>query len=415
MSRTILAARTDDSTASPSELHALLTAEGHDVRATVTATRTEHPETNLGPEQLARVTETVELHDATLVAIDGELTPAQTLAIGNQLPDGVRVYDRSRVILELFAERAGTEVARLQTRIARLEYERELQRELLAAGDVGGWWPDDEHRSIQAIERKLTKTRADLRERPDPRAEHRRRREQGFDLVALVGYTNAGKSTLLRRLADNLDLTDDHTDTTTSASVEDRLFETLDTTTRRASIADRRALVTDTVGFVSELPHELVASFDATFAAAYEANVVLLVVDGSDPLDGIERKLRVAREQLTDVEGTVLPVVNKADRIDSEHRAAVAGLFDAEPVFTSATDGSLVELRERVAEVLPTAETTLSVPNGDDAMALVSWCYDRSDVEQVEYDDSVEIRLAGKPSVVEEAKRRAEKLRSATQ
>ncbi|MFC7175769.1 GTPase [Halosegnis marinus] len=380
-----------------------MAAEGHEVCATLAATRREHPDTNLGPALLDRVATAVRDHDAETVAVDADLTPAQTLAVADELPDGVRVRDRTRVVLDTFADRAGTEAARVQVRIGRLEYERELQRELLSAGDVEGFWPDDDHRSVRAIERRLTKARAELRDLPDPRERYRDRREAGFDLVAVVGYTNAGKSTLVRRLAD--DMTLDRAGSG-SASVEDRPFETLSTTTRRATLNGRRVLLTDTVGFVSDLPHDLVRSFDATFAAAYEADAVLLVVDAADPPERMARKVRVAREQLSDADGTVVPVLNKTDAASDERLRAAADRFDG-PVTASATEGDLADVRERLLDALPTATATLDLPNDGESMSLVSWCHDRADVRSVEYGERVTVELAGNPAVVAEAERRA--------
>jgi len=128
-----------------------------------------------------------------------------------------------------------------------------------------------------------------------------RRQEEGFDLVALAGYTNAGKSTLLRRLADGMSLDGErHDDLDRTAAVEDRLFKTLETTRRRATIAGRETLVTDTVGFLADLPHWLVESFRGTLAAVEAADAVVVVADLAQPVPELRRKLDTALETLGD-------------------------------------------------------------------------------------------------------------------
>lgn len=418
MTGTILAARTAQRPVRTDEIEGLAAAAGYETVATVTATGPRDATYNVTPGMVAEIADRIDETGADRVVVDNDLTPGQAHNLAERFPDGVEIIDRRRLVLTVFERGAGSKAARLQVQLARLRYELPRLRAAINRDETTEITiHDEEGKPIEDHKRRIDETRRRLQRVTDPTADRlKRRRAAGFDTVALVGYTNAGKTTFLRRLADDLSLdAESHADESGEPTVRDQLFETLGTTTRRANVGGRRLLITDTVGFVSGLPHEFVAAFEATMTSATHAELVLLVIDGSDPLDEIDRKLRVAREQLTDAEGTVLPVVNKADRIDSDRRAAVAGLFDAEPVFASATDGSLAELRERVTEALPTAEATLSVPNGDDAMALVSWCYDRSDVEQVNYGDSVEIRLAGKPSVVEEAERQAERIRAATQ
>jgi GTP-binding protein HflX len=406
MSGAVIAERVAQGRTDTAEIAALAETAGHEVVATVTASGPRNASYNLPEGAVAKLVAAVERHDATTVVVDNQLTPGQAHDLAARLPDGVTVVDRRRLVLDVFEGRAGSDAARLQVQLARLRYElprlrAEIRRDEateVTAHDEAGKRIEDHRRRIDEMRRKL-------REVDDPTAARmERRRAAGFDTVALAGYTNAGKSTLLRRLADDLALDD----ATESASVEDRPFETLGTTTRRATLEGRRVLLTDTVGFVSDLPHELVRPFDATFAAAHEADVVLLVVDAADEFDRIERKVSVAREQLADADGTVVPVLNKADRARESTIDAAAGLFETEPVVTSATDGDLDGLRERVVAELPTAETTLRVPNSDAAMRLVSWCHDHADVRDVRYGEEVEIRVQGRPSVVATAERRAE-------
>src|SRR6056297_761567 len=158
----------------------------------------------------------------------------------------------------------------------------------------------DESRE-QDIKARISRIRDEL-DQIEETEEHRReqRRESGFDLVALAGYTNAGKSTLLRQLAADVDVDENeglHPDLDATAESEDRLFTTLGTTTRRAAM-DRPVLVTDTVGFIADLPHWLVESFKSTLDSVYRADLVLLVVDVSEPIDEIHEKLVTSHDTL---------------------------------------------------------------------------------------------------------------------
>ena len=179
--------------------------------------------------------------------------------------------------------------------------------------------------------------------------------------MALAGYTNAGKSTLLRRLASDLDIDENedlHPDLDATAESENRLFTTLGTTTRRAEFDRRDVLVTDTVGFVSDLPHWLVESFRSTLSEVYRADLVLLVVDASDPVEEIREKLLTCHDTLYERnEAPIVTVLNKADIVDdgelAEKREALTALAE-EPVVVSAKTGTNVDgLRARMDEELP--------------------------------------------------------------
>ncbi|EMA58995.1 GTP-binding protein [Halorubrum kocurii] len=197
-------------------------------------------------------------------------------------------------------------------------------------------------------------------------------------------------------------------------------------TTRRATLGGRRALVTDTVGFVDALPHRSVRSFRATTDAIRRADAVLLVVDAADDPEAVRDRIRTSLSAVEETDGPVIPVLNKADLLDdSELRArreaiaaaaddlaadghAVADALEA-PVPASARSGEGVDaVRNAVRAALPTAETTLRLPNTGETQSLLSWAYDRGEVRAVDYGpDGVAIDFAGRPSLVAEAERRA--------
>jgi len=410
MSRAVIGKRVESGREDAGEIAALTATAGHEVVETVTASGPRDATYNLTPGAVKRISEAVREQGAGLVVVDNELTPGQAYNLGEELPDGVTVYDRRRLVLDVFEQGAGSEAARLQVKLARLRYELPRLRAAINRDEATEITRhDEEGKPIEDHKRRIDETRRKLDRVEDPTADRiEQRREAGFDTVALAGYTNAGKTTLLRRLADDLSLdAEAHGDTAGEPAVADRLFETLGTTTRRATIGGRRVLLTDTVGFVSELPHELVAAFESTMASARHADAVLLVVDASDPREQIERKLEVAHDQLADADGVVVPVLNKADAASDAELRAAADAFEAEPVVASATEGDLDALRERLLDALPTATATLRLPADGDAMSLVSWCHDRANVEEVDYGAEIRIRLSGRPSVVATARRRA--------
>lgn len=410
MSRAVIGTRVESDDEDASEIAALTATAGHEVVETVTASGPRDATYNLTPGAVEAVVAAVRERGAGLVVVDNQLTPGQAYNLAEELPDGVTVYDRRRLVLDVFEQGAGSEAARLQVKLARLRYELPRLRAAINRDEATEITRhDEEGKPIEDHKRRIDETRRKLDRVDDPTADRiDRRREAGFDTVALAGYTNAGKTTLLRRLADDLSLdAEAHGDTAGEPDVADRLFETLGTTTRRATLDGRRVLLTDTVGFVSNLPHELVAAFESTTASVRHADAVLLVVDASDPFDRIERKLEVARDQLAAAEGTVVPVLNKADAASDAGLRAAVDAFETEPAVVSATEGDLDALRERLLDALPTERATLRLPAGDDAMSLVSWCHDRANVTRVDYGEEITLRLSGRPSVVAEACRRA--------
>ena len=429
----IVTKRVDSKPIDTSEIAALTDAAGYRVVDELTQVRAEDPGTYFGSGKLAEIAERVDDTGATLVAVDGELSPKQTITIREELPEGTRVFDRYRLILEIFAEQAGTRRAQLQVELARLKYElprieetadHQFLNKLLEKGTP-----------VDGVKNRIAELEREIDDLPSPAEQFReRRRDQGFDLVTIAGYTNAGKSTLLHRLADEMDLSaadpEDRLDEVTdpdrpaddpTAAVEDRLFKTLETTTRRATLDDRPVLFTDTVGFVDELPHWLVESFSETLSEAAAADAVVLVVDASDDPETAREKLDVSLDVLESQgvdEADVVTVLNKIDLLDeSERPEQVAAIAEhaPTPVPVSVTEGTNVEtLVEAVTERLPTDRLELTLPNCDETMALVSRAYDRATVEDVDYDaDEVHVVVRGRPDVLAKLDAEAEAIATA--
>ncbi|MFU1781411.1 GTPase HflX [Haloarcula japonica] len=420
--RAVIAKRVDSGTADTAEIRDLARAAGYEVVDEITQTRTEDPAYHLGEGKVTRLSNAVAREGAAVVIFDNQLGPYQTYNIGNELPERVRVIDRFRLILEIFGQRAQTRKAQLQVELAELRYElpRAEAKASLAKRDERpgfmGLGEYDESRE-EDIKKQIANIRDEL-ESIEETERHRReqRRESGFDLVALAGYTNAGKSTLLRRLADDLDVDENddlHPDLDTTAESEDRLFTTLGTTTRRAEVGKREVLVTDTVGFIQDLPHWLVESFKSTLGSVYHADLVLLVVDVSESVEEIREKLVTSHDTLYERnEAPIVTVLNKTDMVDDEEvrrkKDALSSLAP-NPVAVSAEQGlNIDDLAERIDYELPDYERErLVLPMNDDTMSLVSWIHDHASVETVDYGDQVVIEFEARPAIIEQSRSKA--------
>ena len=420
-----MAKRVDSGEADTAEIRDLARAAGYEVVGEVTQTRSEDPATHVGEGKAETLARTVTRTDASVVVFDNQLGPYQTYNLGNVLPDGVRLIDRFRLILEIFGQRAQTRKAQLQVELAELRYElpRAEAKASLARRDERpgfmGLGEYDESRE-EDIKAQISRIRDEL-ERIEETEEHRRaqRRESGFDLVALAGYTNAGKSTLLRRLAEDVEVDENedlHADLDPTAESEDRLFTTLGTTTRKADMDERDVLVTDTVGFISDLPHWLVESFKSTLDSVYRADLVLLVVDVSEPVAEIREKLVTCHDTLYERnEAPIVTVLNKIDKVDDEEvrrkREALSALAPNPVVVSARTGENVADLTDRIHDELPDYERErLVLPMTDDTMSVVSWIHDNANVDSVDYGDQVVIEFEARPAVVERSRDKAGEL-----
>lgn len=283
---------------------------------------------------------------ANLVVFDRELTPSQVRTLEEAV--GVRVVDRSEVILDIFAQRARTRAGKLQVELAQLQYllprlagrGRTMSR---LGGGIGTRGPGETQLEMErrAIQRRISKLRQEVEELRRHRQRLRQRREASqIPVVALVGYTNAGKSTLLNAL------------THAQVYVADQLFATLDPTTRRLDLPNRQAvLLTDTVGFLTELPDQLVDAFQATLEEVTEADALLHVVDLSHPnWEGQIEAVETLLDKLPLATGPRQLVFNKIDRLDPEWVEDVRLLYP-KALFVSATTGqNLDQLRHTLAQ-----------------------------------------------------------------
>ena len=310
-------------------------------------------------------------HDANMVVADDELTPRQQRKLEAELD--IPVLDRSAVILDIFAGHAHTAEGKMQVELAQLEYNMARMRGLwthlarLGAGrGVGGIGTRGPGESQIETDRRLARDRITvLRRRRDQvkstRATQRAERERAhLPSVALAGYTNAGKSTLLNAL------------TGSEVGVRDRLFHTLDPTTRTLLLQGRTFLMTDTVGFIRKLPHQLVDAFAATLEETALADLVLHVVDASETEDSLVEMTRAVEDVLEEIHAADSPrvlVLNKADALDADAREDVL-LRHPDGMLVSALSGDgLEELGERIeaefARTLRDVELLMPYRDGD--------------------------------------------------
>jgi len=312
------------------------------------------PRTYVGKGKLDELKQAYEHADAEVLLVDDELEPSQQRALENAL--NARVVDRTQLILDIFAQHATSAEGKLQVELAQLEYNLPRMRGMwqhlerlgggtgaLGAG-VGTRGPGESQLETdrRIARRKIALLRRRLKEVGKHRATRRKERAgSGTPTVALAGYTNVGKSTLLNAL------------TGADVSVENRLFETLDPTTRGFEHDGKRYLVTDTVGFIRKLPTQLIEGFASTLEETLVADLVLHVVDASESDDRLEEMIASVDTVLGEIGADEVPlelVLNKIDRVDSLGRRRLGNAFPGSLQISAVTGEGLEELRARIAE-----------------------------------------------------------------
>jgi GTPase len=330
------------------EMEELLSTAGVETVATIVQHRKgPHPSTYLGPGKLDELKQLAERVEAEVIVCDDELTPRQQRRLEDELQ--ARVVDRTAVILDIFAQHAHTAEGKLQVELAQLEYNLQRMRGMWKhlerlGGGIGTRGPGESQLESdrRMARRRISLLRGRLRDVAARRGVMRRERARNESpTVSLAGYTNVGKSTLLNTL------------TGSHVSVNDRLFETLDPTTRAFSEGGRSYLVTDTVGFIRKLPHQLVEAFAATLEETLAGDLVLLVGDASADEEELTGQLASVHDVLDSIEAEDIPqmlVLNKIDVIDPLTARRLRNRYPDAVQISARTGEGLEQLKRRVAE-----------------------------------------------------------------
>ena len=371
--------------------------------------RKAQPATLFGKGQVERLAATVAAYEAELVVIDGAVSPIQQRNLEKEL--GAKVIDRTGLILEIFGERASTREGALQVELAHLNYQASrlvrswthLERQRGGFGFLGGPGETQIETDRRLIRDRIAKLRRELEDVRRTRSLHRQRRQRApYPVVALVGYTNAGKSTLFNRL------------TGAEVMAEDLLFATLDPTMRAIELPGfDKVILSDTVGFVSELPTQLVAAFRATLEEVLEADLIVHVRDVAHPdsqaqLADVQAVLR----DLGVIEGgegaPIIEALNKIDLLENEDRARLleqTARADDAVAISAANGEGLDKLRELVSATLQRSARVYEYRLGPEEGARIAWLHEHGEVvERRDEDGQVFLRVR----LVDEAKARFE-------
>ena len=357
------------------------------------------PKYFIGKGKAEQIVNQAKMLDVNLIVFDDELSPTQVRNF-MRLAESIKVIDRTALILDIFTQHARTREAKTQVELARLEYMlprltrmwTHLERQMGGIGTRAGAGETQIEIDRRLVRDRISKLQKEMKGIEKERETQSRRREQKFR-ISLVGYTNAGKSTLLNVL------------TGADVYIKDQLFATLDTTVRSLAL-DRKhkVLISDSVGFIRKLPHSLVASFKSTLKEAVDSDLLLLVVDASSRL--LDEQLETVKEVLTSIGTRGKETVVVANKIDLLTPTELRGLKDRFPhaIFISAQnhlrlDTLLERMKKSLESSYQTAEVTFSASLGKEIASV----YERVEVLEQDYQsDEVHLKIRGNSSVIEQ-------------
>lgn len=359
-------------------------------------------------EELANL---VKQTEAQKVIFDNRLRPIQSYNLAKATK--VEIIDRFQLILEIFTQRATTTETLQQIRLARLRYELAQAKErvrLAKKGEQPGFmglgayevdvYYESVKKEIHAIRRKLKRIRG-------KRVLHRERRQElEFSSISLAGYTKAGKSSLFNALTEE------------QVPVDTALFTTLSTTTRLIEISKKKFLLTDTVGFIDRLPLMLIEAFQSTLEETIYSDLILLMVDFSEPLSVAEKKLTICLETIERIGASGVPLITVLNKIDLLSERELSQRYEMlkgkmlNPVPVSALHKTNIDaLKQEILKILRNyVQASFTIPLTNETMPFISWLYRNADVKTVKYaENSAQVVLEASPSLAEKIKSRVER------
>lgn len=394
------------------ELKRLAEAAGYTVAATLEQVREPDARYQIGVGKVEELARIVKENDIEKILFDNPLKPVQSYNLAKAT--GIEAIDRFKLILEIFIKRATTTEALLQIQLATLKYELAHAKERVRLakmteqpGFMGlGAYEADVYQEavkqqVHTIQRKLKKIR-------EKRLLHRERRnELGFSAISLAGYTNAGKSSLFNALTEE------------TTRVDSKLFTTLSTTTRFVEISKRKFLITDTVGFIDRLPLTLIEAFHSTLEETIYSDLIILVLDMSEPLETIEKKNSICLETIDRIGASGIPILTTLNKIDLleeievEQKLKILEVKIKNPVIISALHKTNLEpVKNVILEKLGDyVKVSFSIPMSDQTMSFMSWIHERADVQKASYmSNSVQVTLEAAPWFAEKVRKRVKDL-----
>ena len=394
------------------ELRSLVEAAGYEVAASIEQVRHQHPRYHIGRGKAEELAELVSKLKAEKVIFGNELKVVQIYNLAKLT--GVEVIDRFQLILEIFAKRASTKEAKLQIALARLKYELAHAKEKVRLARMGeqpgflglGKYEVDVY--YETVKRQLKSIQNKLRRIRRTRELHRaRRRKLELPSVSLAGYTNSGKSTLFNRLAEE------------NTPTDSTLFTTLSTTTRAIDLFGERVLLTDTVGFIDRLPLTLIEAFHSTLEETIFSDLILLVVDVSEPIGDVKRKVTCCLDTIQQIGASGIPIITVLNKIDmiskdelSEKMDRLRGLSPNLTPISALYGINLKPLMERMARYLTRmVKSSFTLPVNDESIAILSWISSHAKIENIQYlEGSVNVQFKGLPNFIDKVRSRIEEL-----
>lgn len=390
------------------ELEDLAHSAGYVVVGRMEQERQADPSYQIGRGKVSQLASLVKEKKAERIIFDNELKPLQAYNLAKET--NVEAIDRFQLILEIFARRAATTEAKLQIELARLHYELPRAKEkvkLATRGEQPGFMGLGAYQVevyYETIKRQIHHIQRKLKTVGKKRGLHRKRRlELGYYTISLAGYTNAGKSSLFNALANE------------EVRVGEGLFTTLSTTTRAIKLSNRKALLTDTVGFIDRLPLTLIDAFRSTLEETIFSDLILLVVDVSESQQDVERKLNVCMDTIQAIGATGIPIVTALNKIDlllerdlESKLSKLKGLAPNGVPVSALKGANILQLQNEMAHFLPDfLRASITIPLQSQHASFISWLHSRADVQSLRYEGgSVRIDFESVPWFADKVRER---------